>query len=326
MNRLLTAVLLAALLASALTASASANHGSPPWTGGASVTSPLEARIGQIQTALAGRASLGHCPTPEEWVAIALAGGDDPVTLLGLVPFLSTSPTGTANFALYSPLVCLWADEFLGHPARVGQKVCQTGTHTEYRSQPRKVRYRATVRKRVRTSTGWRWKRVQVWRTRTVFQRVPVQVPDFSPCDGYEPTLISLSTVAHETAHVAGVHDEPAAECAAVQTTALVASGFGAPRAFALEIGRDFLAMYESTMNDADTYWSPNCRDGGPWDLWPSRAGWPTPTETGLARRATRMGALASVATERAGSRGDELPEGWAHVWPQTLGALERRG
>lgn len=305
-------LVLAAATALVAASGANASHGAPPWTGGAGVTSPLEARLAAIQTELARRpASAAHCPTPDEWVAVATAYGDDPVQLLGFVPFDDASPTGTANAAFYNPLVCSFADEFLARPARIGQKACQTGTRTEYKTTYRTVRYRALVRKRVMTASGWKWKNVRVWKTKRVARRTPVKVPVYSLCEDYELTLIALSTVAHETGHVWGITVEPAAECFAVQTTSMVAALLGAPEPFAVEVGKDFLTMYEASKDDASTYWHPDCRDGGLWDLWPTRTGWPTPT--GTSASTAPSAAATSWATAEASGR--VVASSWSSAW-----------
>jgi hypothetical protein len=96
-------------------------------------------------------------------------------------------------------------------------------------------------------------------------------------CGGYRDLVDSIETIAHEAAHVAGIDDEGVAECAALQTTAFVAAGLGASGTFAREIGRDYLPLYRALTAGAPDYAADGCFDGGRYDLWPDRAGWPTP-------------------------------------------------
>ena len=96
-------------------------------------------------------------------------------------------------------------------------------------------------------------------------------------CARYSELVDAIQTIGHETAHVAGVVNEAAAECAGLQLAPLVASGLGATSGFAYEIGRDYLPLYRLGASTNAEYATDRCFDGGPYDLWPSLRGWPTP-------------------------------------------------
>lgn len=104
----------------------------------------------------------------------------------------------------------------------------------------------------------------------------------YRDCASYRATIESIETVAHEAVHVAGVTDEPAAECFGVQLTPFAAFRLGATPQFALEIGRDYLPVYRRFTRVNPKYRTRQCHDGGPLDLWPEQRGWPAPRAQAL--------------------------------------------
>ena len=85
-------------------------------------------------------------------------------------------------------------------------------------------------------------------------------------CDGWGASLVALHVLGHESVHLAGVVDEAAADCLAMQLDALVAMQLGASPAFARTLARDYWAQYYPAQEPE--YRSPQCRDGGSLDLF----------------------------------------------------------
>lgn len=88
-----------------------------------------------------------------------------------------------------------------------------------------------------------------------------------------EGTVRALNTLAHESWHLAGVRDEAATECFAIQTIELTARRLGADEPRARSLALSFLATQYARMPDG--YRSPECRDGGSLDLHPESPVWP---------------------------------------------------
>lgn len=243
-----------------------------PWDGGYGYVSPLEQRIAEIATLLSDRQASAYCNSPEQWQAL----GEDS-NVLGFVP---VNYYTTASFMMLGPFTCSYDDAFLAHPQRDGQKECQTGSETQYQTET----YTTRVRRRVRINGRWVWRTVVVQKTRTV----PVQVPVYGPCPDYLNTIIALETISHESMHILGIHDEPAAECFGMQLLTLVAYKMGADAEFAFEIGEDYVPYYAQKQTSLPEYWSPDCYDGGSLDIWKDKQGWPFPTSQDVASAAFR--------------------------------------
>jgi hypothetical protein len=99
-------------------------------------------------------------------------------------------------------------------------------------------------------------------------------VPDDRKCDrDVVETARALSTLAHEGFHLAGVRDEAAAECYAVQTVDLVAERLGstAPQG---QLVSQWAARTSARTHPAE-YHSQECRRGGVLDLEPGTSAWP---------------------------------------------------
>ncbi len=107
-------------------------------------------------------------------------------------------------------------------------------------------------------------------RTKTSFACVHVA----RPC-GRDAIKVAyaLAVLAHEAWHLRGITNEAQAECYALQTAALVAERFGAPRDQA-----QMLALWnfkEPYPNLPSNYRSHGCVDGGALDLTPGDGVWP---------------------------------------------------
>ena len=93
------------------------------------------------------------------------------------------------------------------------------------------------------------------------------------PCGQPLEIAWSLNTLAHESYHLAGVRNEAQTECYALQAIDFVARRLGA----SAEQGRA-LALYSFDQLPGrmpPLYGSPECHDGGKYDLHPSSAVWP---------------------------------------------------
>jgi hypothetical protein len=221
---------------------APAQAGALPWEGGDGVASPFEQRESAIATELSGRQATAYCNSAGQWANLGVAWGfpDDRVAA-----FVPGTEDEMSDFIEISPTTCYLGDRFLSNPRRDGQKRCQVGT----------VKRRAARRR-----------------------AVPHRVPVYGLCSSYPATIDSIETLAHEPMHVAGVRNEAAAECFALQLTTVVANRLGAEVAFSYEIGKDYLPYYAAEQQENPAYWSADCHDGGPLDIWPDAEGWPTPT------------------------------------------------
>jgi hypothetical protein len=271
MRAVLAAVVIAVAACTGLLApgTAAAATGPGPWEGGAAVVSPLELKIAEWTTALIERPAAAFCESAEEWAARGAAWSFVPGEVAGIVQF---PEVGLPDRMFLSPMTCEPANEFLQAPTRAAQK-CQSGTRAETRTQ----RYTVVVRKNGR--------RVRVNRTR----RVVVQVPVYDVCETYHQRIYAVATAAHEALHVLGIGDEATAECLAFQMVTPISAYFGASTAFAYEIGRDYIPLYDLNREFAPDYWSAECRDGGALDLFRNVTGWPTPpmSREGLMPRLT---------------------------------------
>ena len=84
---------------------------------------------------------------------------------------------------------------------------------------------------------------------------------------------IAVNVLSHESWHLAGVRDEAATQCYALQTNADTALRLGASPEDAHAIATFILREVQPAL-PAD-YRSPDCFDDGPLDLEPERPGWP---------------------------------------------------
>jgi hypothetical protein len=83
----------------------------------------------------------------------------------------------------------------------------------------------------------------------------------------------SLNTLAHESYHLAGVRNEARTECYALQAIDFVARRLGASAGQARALAAFSFDQLPRRM--PSLYSSPECRDGGMYDLRPGTAVWP---------------------------------------------------
>ena len=94
------------------------------------------------------------------------------------------------------------------------------------------------------------------------------------PCDGSTlETAWSLNALAHESYHLAGVRNEARTECYALQAIDFVAWRLGSSADQARQLARFAFAELPDRM--PAEYTSPDCHDGGRYDLRPSDPTWP---------------------------------------------------
>lgn len=94
------------------------------------------------------------------------------------------------------------------------------------------------------------------------------------PCDGSAlETAWSLNALAHESYHLAGVRNEAQTECYALQAIDFVARQLGATSDEARQLAA--FAFEELPPRMPDEYSSPQCRNGGEYDLRPQSSVWP---------------------------------------------------
>lgn len=87
----------------------------------------------------------------------------------------------------------------------------------------------------------------------------------------------ALQTVAHESYHLLGYTNEAQVDCYGMQSIWFVASRLGASVAEAQAIAALFAQrIYPLRRTETPAYWSPECRDGGAYDLRPASHGWPS--------------------------------------------------
>jgi hypothetical protein len=98
-----------------------------------------------------------------------------------------------------------------------------------------------------------------------------------SDCATVPKMAMALAVVAHESYHILGYSNEAQVECYGMQSIWFVASKLGAtvPEAQALA-SLYATRMYPLRRTRTPEYWSPECRDGGKYDLRPALARWPS--------------------------------------------------
>ncbi len=84
---------------------------------------------------------------------------------------------------------------------------------------------------------------------------------------------VALLSLAHETQHLIGHAEENVAECYGLQRIRPLARMLGASRDYAAGLARLAWKVYLSA--PPDSYYSPECRDGGALDKNPATAIWP---------------------------------------------------
>ncbi len=88
---------------------------------------------------------------------------------------------------------------------------------------------------------------------------------------------MALATVSHESYHLLGYMNEAQVECYGMQSIWYVASKLGASLAEAQAIGAFYAKdIYALRQTQTPAYWTPECRDGGKYDLRPQSHSWPS--------------------------------------------------
>ena len=231
-------------------------------------------KAASVASALAGSPVSIRCDDAAAWRSQGARYGFDPTTAWAVTPFHNDAqqagsvPDGYSHF---SPRACRYGRSFWLNPTERGARTCRIGTITKW-----KKRYVEKPRwLQVRSKVKGRWAQRRVRRVVRVQAQVPVNAPLYGECDSWELKLTSVHVLAHESMHLHGVTGEAEAECLAVQLDAYVAAKLGAARQFARVMARDYWRTYYAALTGE--YRTPDCRDGGPLDLFPDRFGWPTP-------------------------------------------------
>ncbi len=88
---------------------------------------------------------------------------------------------------------------------------------------------------------------------------------------------MALATVSHESYHLLGYRNEAQVECYGMQSIWFVANKLGASLLLSQAIATFYAThMYPQRRTQTPAYWSPQCRDGGKYDLRPTLARWPS--------------------------------------------------
>ncbi len=96
-------------------------------------------------------------------------------------------------------------------------------------------------------------------------------------CAYVVPIEGALDTVAHESYHLLGYANEAQVECYGMQSLWFVASSLGASLAESQALASFYATrMYPGRRETTPAYWSPECRNGGRYDLRPRSAAWPS--------------------------------------------------
>ena len=89
--------------------------------------------------------------------------------------------------------------------------------------------------------------------------------------------VFALQTVAHESYHLLGYTNEAQVDCYGMQSIWFVATRLGASLAEGEALAQLFAQrIYPLRRTETPAYWSPECRDGGTYDLRPRSSAWPS--------------------------------------------------
>ncbi|MDE3189280.1 MAG: hypothetical protein KGL94_00515 [Acidobacteriota bacterium] len=87
----------------------------------------------------------------------------------------------------------------------------------------------------------------------------------------------ALQTVAHESYHLLGYTNEAQVDCYGMQSIWFVATRLGASLPEAQALAQLFAQrIYPLRRIETPAYWSPECRNGGAYDLRPGSSAWPS--------------------------------------------------
>jgi len=196
-----------------------------------------------------------ECADAATWRSLAAEYGFDRETTWALTPLRRDSGRAgrlaPGDRAVFSPRACGLGARFLTAPTERGARLCRHG------------------------SERWALRPSDSSGSTETPRRVRVQTTVWGECDAWGVTLTALHVLGHESMHLAGVVDEAAADCLAVQLDTLVATRLGAAAPFARALAREYWRSYYPSQDRR--YRSPECRNGRALDLFPSRSGWPAP-------------------------------------------------
>jgi hypothetical protein len=98
-----------------------------------------------------------------------------------------------------------------------------------------------------------------------------------SDCARVGNIVMALAVVAHESYHLLGYTNEAQVECYGMQSIWFVANKLGASIDESQVVAQFYATrMYPQRRTKTPEYWSPECRDGGKYDLRRSLARWPS--------------------------------------------------
>jgi hypothetical protein len=86
----------------------------------------------------------------------------------------------------------------------------------------------------------------------------------------------AFKNLTHEAIHVAGVTNEAATECYAIQLMAQTFSNLGLGRRYGERVARLSWSRYPRMRKIGPIYWTQKCQNDGPLDLRPGNARWPS--------------------------------------------------
>jgi hypothetical protein len=86
----------------------------------------------------------------------------------------------------------------------------------------------------------------------------------------------AFKNLTHEAIHVAGVDDEAATECYAIQLMAQTIDELGLGRTYGERVAQLSWSRYPRMKIIGPRYWTRTCHDGGPLDVRPTSRDWPS--------------------------------------------------
>ena len=257
-----------------------------PWDGGPGVRSDVEQKLYEVGAAYESSGGLWEyvCVDPANWAYLGSELEFDPGNVWGFV-----LPSYSRVVTFLAPQTCKGVERVMA--GRIGSKDCQTGETPIYGEEVVAKRYTTKVRRKVsewkrvtvvkngvRTQVRkkiTRWKTVKVQRTRYV--SVPITIgsePIYATCADWDDVLFGAQTVAHETTHLLGVHEEGLAECFGMQNLAYWVYKLSGDGDFGRDASQDYWAWYQANRPGTE-YGHPGCYPGGPLDLSPTDGEWP---------------------------------------------------
>lgn len=98
-----------------------------------------------------------------------------------------------------------------------------------------------------------------------------------SDCAYVVPITWALETISHESYHLLGYTNEAQVDCYGMQSIWFVATRLGASLSEGQAIAQLFWKkLYPLRRTETPQYWSPQCHNGGEFDLRPNSSAWPS--------------------------------------------------